>query len=92
MFFSEFRRCSPVQVNGEEGPFVAAKRQALLPVERAILHPNHRLPAVLQKGLLKSHRNGRVHFQGKKGHYIFYLRLSGVLVLKKESDTAGLLV
>ena len=67
MFFSEFRRCSPVQINGEEGPFVAAKRQALLPVERAILHPNHRLPAVLQKGLLKSHRNGRVHFQGKKG-------------------------
>ena len=46
---------------------MAAKRQALLPVERAILHPNHRLPAVLQKGLLKSHRNGRVHFQGKKG-------------------------
>ena len=25
-------------------------------------------------------------------HYIFYLRLSGVLVLKKETDTAGLLV
>ena len=25
-------------------------------------------------------------------HYILYLRLSGVLVLKKETDTAGLLV
>lgn len=58
-------QCPPVQVDGEKGAAVAAERQDILPVEGAVLHPHHRLLAVLQKGVVQSHGDGGVHLQGK---------------------------
>lgn len=46
---------------------VAAARQAFLPLEGALLHPDPGLPAVLQEGKLKDDGDGRLHLQNQAG-------------------------
>ena len=53
------------QAGHQEGDPVAPEGQALLQVEGEVLHPDQGLLPLLQEGLLKALRDGRIPVQGE---------------------------
>ena len=53
------------QAGHQEGDPVAPEGQAFLQVEGALLHPDQGLLPLLQEGLLKALRDGRIPVQGE---------------------------